>query len=552
MLIEENSPEEQMKKKAKKLIDRYSKMKSNRENWDSFWEDVAKFVIPNKDDVFSYNNRTRGDQKHHRIYENSAVHFNEMLANTLHSMLTNPSQVWLEFNARNQEVNKKPKVRKWLQELANMMIQILNNTNFNAAIHECYLDLGSFGTAVLGVFEDDKDVFKFRSEPIYKFYIEESSRCVVDTIATKQKMKVRDAFKKFGMEAFGEEADRLKKGQDKSIEILHIILPREERKFIGIDSKGFAYASCYIYVEKQMIIKESGYQEFPFLVPRWIKLSDEIYGRSPSMKALPDIKMLNQIMKTTIRGAQKLVDPPLLVPDDGVMGRVNTIPGGINTYRAGTSDRIEPLITGGNAGIGVEIMNDVRERVKQHFFVDQFQLREGPQMTATEVNARVEMQLRLLGPILGRLHYEFLVPLVARMLKIMIRKGLLPANPPQDLLERDLDIEVFFTSQIAKAQRSSEADNLINYLASLQPLVEIDPSVADVINRDNAVRILGHLRGVPQDVLHNEEELEEIREQKVQQEQAAMQAQQDMQQAEILNKAADPALKLAQAGGQGA
>ena len=550
MIIKGNSEEEANKEKAKKLIDRFNRMKSNRQNWDSLWEDVARFVIPNKDDVFSYNNRATGDQKHHRIYENSAVHFNEMLANTLHSMLTNPSQVWLEFNARDQEINKSPKVRKWLQDLADLMIQLLNNTNFNAAIHECYLDLGSFGTAVLGVFEDDKDVFRFRSEPIYKFYVEESSRCVVDVIASKVKMKVRDAFKKFGQDAFGSEAEMLKNGLDKKIEILHIILPREERKLIGIDSKSFEYASCYIYVEKQMIIKESGYREFPFLVPRWIKLSDEIYGRSPSMKALPDIKMLNQIMKTTIRGAQKLVDPPLLVPDDGVLGRVNTVPGGLNTYRAGTSDRIEPLITGGNAGIGVEIMNDVRERVKQHYFVDQFQLREGPQMTATEVNARVEMQLRLLGPILGRLHYEWLIPLVGRMLKIMIRKKILPANVPQELTERDLEIEVFFTSQIAKAQRSAEADNLINYLASLQPLAQIDPSVADVVNRDQAVRTLGHLRGVPQEILHNEEELAEIREQKAQQEQAQMQAQMDMEQAEILNKAADPALKLAQAGGE--
>ena len=76
----------------------------------------------------------------------------------------------------------------------------------------------------------------------------------------------------------------------------------------------------------------------------------------------------------------------------------------------------------------VEIMQDVRERIKQHFFVDQFQLREGPQMTATEVNTRVDMQLRLLGPLLGRLHFEFLQPMVGRMLQIMSRKGLLPEN----------------------------------------------------------------------------------------------------------------------------
>ena len=402
----------------------------------------------------------------------------------------------------------------------------------------------SFGTGVLFTLEDDDNVVRFDSKPIYAYYIQENAKGIVDEVSSMEKMTVRKAFDKFGRDAFKDEAEKLEKDMEQKIEILHCVLPRKESERIGFGAKSHPFASIYVWAEKQMIVMESGYKEFPFVVPRWMKLSDEIYGRSPSMKALPDIKMLNAVMKTTIRGAQKIVDPPLMVPDDGVLGRVNSTPGGLNTYRAGTDDRIFPLATGGNPGIGVDIMEDIRSRIKQHYFVDQFQLREGPQMTATEVNARVEMQLRLLGPVLGRLHFEFLQPLVGRVLSIMQRKKLLPENPPAELTQGSLDIEVFFTSQIAKAQRSSEANNLLEFLASAQPIVEFDPKAADIIDIDKTIRKVAILKGVPEDIFRDEDEIEELREQRAQAEQQQAAAEQEMIGAEMLSKTAGPAKEL--------
>jgi hypothetical protein len=82
-----------------------------------------------------------------------------------------------------------------------------------------------------------------------------------------------------------------------------------------------------------------GYDDFPFMVPRFVKDSVSIYGRSPAMTALPDVKMLNKMSETTIRAAQKQVDPPLMAPDDGFMLPIRTTPGSLNFYRAGTRDR---------------------------------------------------------------------------------------------------------------------------------------------------------------------------------------------------------------------
>lgn len=543
-----SSKQPERSERARAIIKRHESAKACRTNWDSFWQDITNFFIPDKNDVFEKFNREKGDRKHNRLYEGSAIHFSEVLANTLHSMLTNPSQVWIEFNHKNKKINQVPRVRKYLQDLAQLMIDTLNNSNFQSQIHEFYMDLVTLGTAVLGIFEDDEDIIRFDSKPIYHFYIKENPQGLVDELSYIEEMDMDKAFEKFGEEAFGEEAQRIKEGKKKDLKILHYIMPRPRAERNGFGPKSKPFMSIYIYVDKEIILKEDGYNEFPFIVSRWMKLTDEMYGRSPAMKALPDVKMLNQIMKTTIRGAQKIVDPPLMVPDDGLLGRVNTRPGGLIPYRAGTEDRVFPLETRSQPNIGVDIMQDVRERVSKHFFIDQIQLREGPQMTATEVNARVDINLRQLGPILGRQTYEFLQRMIARNLQIMIRKGEIPEDVPPELQE-EFDLDVFFTSQIAKAQRASEAQDLVDFLAVLQPIIELDPSASDVVDIDETIRKIANLRGVTEDIFRTEEEIQELRDARAEQEAKAQQTQQELAGAEVLNKAAPAAQQLGLVGG---
>jgi hypothetical protein len=96
-----------------------------------------------------------------------------------------------------------------------------------------------------------------------------------------------------------------------------------------------------------------------------------MYGRSPAMNALPDVKMLNTMSKTTIKAAQKQIDPPLMVPDDGFVLPVRTVPGGLNFYRSGTRERIEPLNIGANNPIGLQMEEQRRKAIRENFFVDQ-------------------------------------------------------------------------------------------------------------------------------------------------------------------------------------
>lgn len=528
------------------LCKRYDKM-ITRANWEEHWEDCANYGMPHKNDVYDwqYSKQSAGEKKNLRLYDSSAQHYNELLASALHSMLTNPATQWFDLTTGTPSLDRNTKIRGYLQKVVRKAHRILNNTNFQTEVHEVYLDLGCFGTAPMRIEEDEETLLKFHSDPIYKLAIDENYKGEVDTVFTLYKMKVRNAFKKYGKESFGDKAAELARDQDQEIEIIHAVLPREDVS--SRKSKKFAknkpYASVHIYRKQKMVIKESGFDAFPYVVPRWIKTTDEVYGRSPMMKSLPEIKMANQMMKTTIRAAQKAVDPPLMVPDDGYMGRVKTTPGGLNPYRAGTQDRIFPLEMGANPGIGLEMLEDTRTRIRQAFFIDQLQLREGPQMTATEVNARVDDQLRLLGPILGRLHFELLQPLIARILDIMIAKNLMPEDMPEELT--DLTPQITYSSQIARAQKMSEGQNLDMYMGTLASLAQIDPTVYDIVDPEEYARMSADYKSIPEAIFRSMKEIKQLREQRAEAEQNAALQEQQLNNSQVSKNSAD-ALKSLQ------
>jgi len=248
--------------------------------------------------------------------------------------------------------------------------------------------------------------------------------------------------------------------------------------------------------------------------------------------------MLNEMSKTTIKAAQKQVDPPLLVPDDGFVLPVRTVPGGLNYYRAGTRDRIEPLNIGANNPIGLNMEEQKRRAIREAFFVDQLLLGQGPQMTATEVVQRNEEKMRLLGPVLGRLTSELLRPLINRAFSILLRNEQLPPMP--EYLE-GVDIEIEYVSPLAKAQRTSDLSGILRALEIAVPLQQQVP-VFDYINSDKLIKYIFDILGVPGTLLNDDVSVSQKREQDAMAQQQQLQQQQLAQAAESAGKAA-PAVR---------
>ena len=503
-----------------------------RGTWEDHWQEILDYVMPRKADIVT--KRTKGEKRAEILFDSTAITASNLLAASLQGTLTSPSLQWFHIKTRNQEINKDREVQLWLEDSAKRMYDAFNESNFNTEVHELYLDLCTIGTGALFVEESKKGFadggIHFNCLHISEYFIEENTEGYVDILYRKYKLSARQAVQEFGEDNLGEKI--LKAAQDKPdkmFNFIHAVEPLEDyERVLGKANTKLPFHSCHVCEEDKMVVRASGYNEFPYLVPRWSKATGEVFGRSPSFNALPDIKTLNKAVELGLKAWSKAIDPPLLVQDDGVIGRVRMTPGGITVIR--NDSAVKPFIGGANMQLNDFKENNLRTAIRQAYYSDQLQLQGGPQMTATEVQVRYELMQRLLGPTLGRFQSEFLNPLIERVFGIMLRaNALLPA--PEIIEGETIDIE--YVGPLARSQRMEEAVAVERLYQLVLQLAPADPNLLDIIDNDKAIRMRADLLGVPKSVLRGERELQQMREAKATQAQMEQQMQMAQQQANI-------------------
>ena len=520
------------------LLTRFDRLAGRRSTWETHWQEVADYMLPRKADIVR--RRSRGDKRMERIFDSSPLQALELLASSLHGMMTNPATPWFTLRFKKLEDSNDDEAKLWLEEATEVMYTAFNRSNFQQEIFELYHDLITFGTAAMFVEEDEQDLLKFSTRHIDEVYVAENQKGRIDTIFRRFHMTARALVQKFGDNVSQDIRTMSQKNPYQEVDIIHAVYPRNEFNPKKKDKANMPFESVYFEYKGGNELSLSGFKEFPFVVPRYLKASNEVYGRSPAMTALPDVKMLNEMCKVTIKAAQKQVDPPLLVPDDGFLLPVRTVPGGLNFYRSGTRDRIEPLNIGANNPLGLNMEEQRRNAIREVFYVNQLQLQQGPQMTATEVIQRNEEKMRLLGPVLGRLQSELLQPLIDRVFNILLRNNQF-AQPPESLSGVNIDIE--YVSPLAKAQKSTELQSIMRGIEILGSLANVAP-VFDYVNFDNLVKHVADIVGMPQKLLKSQSQVTAIRDEQAQQQQEQMQMQQAQQTAQMAGAVAPLAKAL--------
>jgi hypothetical protein len=465
--------------------------------------------------------------------DNAGVQSVELLAAGLHSMLTNPNVSWFELTTGDEKVDDEDGVRQWLQENTLAMFNVLNNSNFNTEVHQLYLDQSTFGTAAMMMEEDFSSVIRFTTKHIKDVYVEENNFGFIDKIYVVGEWNCENLIREFGIENVSPEARKCHDDRDfkKMFKFIHAVYPRDSIE--KPQDEEMLFISQFVEWDAEHELREGGFREFPYVVPRWTKTAMEVYGRSPAMVALPDMKTLNVMTETMLIAAQKVADPPLQAPDQGVSRPIVTRPGGLTYVRRG-SDPIRPLFNQIQIDFGFQAIEERRQRIRSSFFVDQLQLQSGPQMTATEVLQRTEEKNRLLGPVLGRMQSEFLRPLIDRLFEIMVSRDLISPAPPQ--LGEGATIDVKYSSMVARSQRTSEAQNVLRTVEAVGPFIQMDPSVADIFDGDEVARVIARALNFPQRGLRNKEDINKIREGRAQAQQAAIEEEQNNQEADRLAK----------------
>ena len=525
--------------KAKMIIERYKTLKGKRVTWEDHWQEIADYFLPRKANITE--KHTKGDKRHDLIYDGTATHALELLSASLNGMLTNTISPWFLLKFRNDVTNEDDAAKEWLETCAKIMQQVFARSNFQQEIFELYHELLAFGTSAMFITDDVQDDLRFKTIHISEIFITENEKGLVDSLTRRFSLQNKNIPQMYP------DADLprailgdIDKAPHDDCVILHSVYPNEVK--MGYDnSKNMDWVSCHVHEKTGTLLKESGFKEFPYVVPRYLKTSsNEIYGRSPAMNALPDTKMLNTMSKVSIKAAQKQIDPPLMVPDDGFILPIRTIPGGLNFYRSGTRERIEPLNIGANNPVGLQMEDQRRKAIRENFFVDQLMSIQGQNMTATEVMQRTEEKMRLLGPVLGRLQSELLQPLITRSFNLLMKNNKFPQMPE---MLGDQDVEIEYVSPLAKAQKTQELSSIMRGIEIFGSMQNIAP-VFDYIDIDGLVSHVKDVLGLPAKIMRSKGEVQKIQQEKQAAEMEQMQLQQAQQVAESAGKVA-PALKVA-------
>ncbi len=544
-----------MTERAKKLVKRWRSLREERGQWYAQCDDLARIMLPSR---LGFVSQTYpGDRRTEDIYDSTAMQARRGLANAVGSMLRPEGQQWIFIESADED-ELDDEGLAWMADSEDRMRDAFDNpkARFRQATGEADSDLVTFGMANVFTAEADAmDHLLFQTihpkdgVPVFN---EEGSP---NGMFRSKRMPLHQAMDMFGKDALSELLRRKIEETkiDEQAEFLHAVFPRKTSD--GFGKKGMAFASLWMEVEGGHEVKESGFREFPFSVPRWDTSSGEDTGLSPGMIALPDANTLQAMEETLLIAGQRAAAPPLLVPNDGAFDSANTFPDGITYYDAQLAKDIgripiSPLETGAKMPIVLEMQDKKREQVWAAFMRNVLNLPvQGPQMTATEIIQRKDEMIREIGPVFGRLETDYTAPMVERAFMIMLRaNAFLPI--PESLAGRRIKFR--YESPVKKIRRVVEAAAARAWVMDLAEVEKVRPGTLDVVDFEEYARLTAEASSVPHKIVVGRDKLKEIRAQKEQQAAAANEAQMAEQMAGAVKTAGEiPGIKQALEGAAG-
>jgi hypothetical protein len=514
--------------KRNRLLTRWSALKSERSSFDAHWREISDYQQPRAGRFF-VTDRNRGNKRHNHIIDSTAIFASRTLAAGMMSGMTSPARPWFRLEIADKQLMESFAVKSWLHQVAGLIRAIFSSSNTYRALHSMYEELGLFGTACCVVRPDFENVMHLYPLTVGEYAIATNDRGVVDTVCREFQMTVGQVVEQFGLKNCSDTVRNLyNRGQyDAWIDVLHMIQPRRDREYGKVDSTNMPFMSCYIESGRDnwdKYLSESGFKKFPALAPRWVVTGNDIYGTSPGMECLGDVKQLQHQQLRKGQAIDYQVNPPLQVPSSYREAAKSRLPGGIfyvdNVGQtAGVRSAYEVNLN--LQHLGVDIM-DVRERIRSSYYADLFLMlandrRSG--VTATEIAERHEEKLLMLGPVLERLHNELLSPMIDLAFDYCTEAGILP-EAPRELQGMEIDVE--FISVLAQAQRAVAAAGMDRLLGTVGQLAALKPEIVDKVDFDQVVDNYGEMFGVDPKVLVPDDQVAQIRAQRAQ----AMQAQQ--------------------------
>lgn len=504
--------------KAKDLIQKLEFMEKDRSVFESHWSEVAEVVLP-RSDTFNNKFQTQGEKRTNKKYDDTATMALDHGAAAIEGVVSPRGQKWHGVEPSG-EAKEDQRSKEWSDSFVTFLFKqrYSAKSNFASQLHECYLSLLAFGNCVMIVEDMLNGYIRYKSGHLKEFYFSENAFGKVDTVYRKYELTARQALERFGDNTPEKVMKALEKTPEKKFEFVHCVKPDDDNE---VD---FPFVSYHLMCDGAEMISVGGFKSLPYIISRWTTSANEMYGRSPAMSVLSEIKMLNQMRKTDLRARHLAVDPPIMAADQQTVRKFSMKPNSINygSLDANGNPLVRPWQTGGSIQASNDGMEQSREFINRAFFLNLFQiLVDSPQMTATEVLQRAQEKGQLLTPTAGRQMSELLEPIIMREIDIYEEYGLFEDNAPFALPEAmkatEGEFEIVYTNPLSKMQMAEEAVGVERTIQALLPLAQIDPSILERVDWNEYGNIMRDANGAPAKLFKSEEELEEIAKQKQQQ-----------------------------------
>lgn len=515
-------------------------MRLRRYSWWLHWRELADFILPRRYRwLVMVNQMNRGSPINQNIVDSTGTLAARVLASGMMAGITSPTRPWFKFKVQNFEQDLQ--VAAWLSECERRMMTVFQESNFYSAMGVMYFDLVVFGTACVLIYEDFDNVIRLYNPCAGEFFYELDSKLNVAYLAREFTQTHQQIADEFGLQNVTDDVKQSVNstknpgmaGQTTHEKlVMHLIEPNTG--FPGLVPKHFPWREIYWEwgSPRDKLLRTRGFHDWPGMTPRWDVVANDPYGRSPGMDALGDIKQLQQETRRKAQAIDKMVNPPMIADVQLKNQPASTIPGGW-TYVAGLDNQrvgAKPLYTvmPPIAEMKQDIA-EVQQRIKITFHNDLFTGISDltTVRTATEIDARREEKLVLLGPVLERIIGEGLGKAIDRTWGIMMRGKLLPPPPPQ-LQTAPTHVEVDYISMLALAQRGIATAGIEKLWGFAGNLAAVKPEVLDNLDEDQTIDEYADALGVSPKLLRDPKQVAAMRQARAQQQQAAQMGQTGM------------------------
>lgn len=523
---------------AQKVNTRLAHLKNERSSYFTHWKEISEKVAPRSGKFFEQTNTSKGAKKYNNIYDPTGTEAARILAAGMMGYNSSSSKPWLRLGTDDPELGDYAPVKIWLSDVTSLMLKIFQKSNCYRALHSMYEEQGMFGVAGSIFLPDFKDVIRHYPMTIGEYYLACDSRGEIDTVYREMQMTVAQVVGEFGIENCSNTVKSMygSRSFDAWVPIVHAIEPRRERDTRMKDSKNMAFKSCYFEQGQQTYLRESGFNTFPAITPRWSSLANEAYGNTcPGMEALGAI---NQLQHQALRKAECIdykTKPPMFLPASLLNRDVSLLPGGV-TFVDGPQDTIRSAYD-----VNLDMshlladIQDVRRIVRSSFSTDLFLMLSGQDVgraTAYEIAERKEEKMLVLGSVVERQQNELLSPLVEKTFEYMLKAGIVP-RPPEEMQGKEIKIE--FISVLAQAQRASGNNSTDRFVASLGAVAQLKPEVLDKFNSDEWADVYSDSLGLDPRFIIPSDKVAMVRQSRAQQQQMQDQMNAAQQGSDIAN-----------------